>query len=100
MTKILSAAIVAALVAFPAFAEPVTRTATYDGPKYSGTWTGTRDREARTVTRDTDVFRNSDGVQVYDRTATVNRVGGQVTRSVDTTRAKGFNPRKRFGGRR
>ena len=100
MTKLYPTVIVAALIATPLFAEPVTRSATYEGPKYSGTWTGTRDREARTVTRDTDVYRNSDGVQVYDRTATVNRAGGQVTRRVETTRAKGFHPRKRLGGRR
>ncbi len=82
-----------------ALAEPKTRTYTYDGPNRTGSHVVTRDTETRTTTRDTDVFRKSDGTQLYARDATVTRVGGQVTRSVDVTRQQGFRPRARIGRR-
>jgi hypothetical protein len=44
-----------------ALAEPVTRTVTIDTPRYEGTRTTTRDREAGTMVRDTEVTRRSDG---------------------------------------
>lgn len=44
-----------------ALAEPVTRTATIDTPRYEATRTITRDREAGTVVRDTQVTRRADG---------------------------------------
>lgn len=44
-----------------ALADPVTRTVTIDGPRVEGSRTVTRDREAGTVVRDTELTRRSDG---------------------------------------
>ncbi len=44
-----------------ALAEPETRTVTIDGPRVQGTRTVTRDRDAGTLTRDTQLTRRSDG---------------------------------------
>jgi hypothetical protein len=44
-----------------ALAEPVTRTVGIDTPRYEGSRTITRDREAGTIVRDTRVTRRSDG---------------------------------------
>lgn len=64
-----------ALLGVPAasLAEPVTRTATIDTPRYEGSRTVTRDREAGTLTRDTSVTRRSDGATAtrhYERRRT------------------------------
>lgn len=165
-----------------AVAEPVTRTTTYDGPKYEGIRMVTRDAGAGTVTRDVDATRKSDGATasrdysrtrtdmgvaasgsatgfggktrsfdyartrtdngyvargmatgrngqsyalsaqgtrtdggytrdktitngagatLYDRSVVATRENGLVSRSVNTTRAQGFHPRRQFGfGRR
>ena len=171
-TLCIATALVAILTA-PAMAEPVTKTVAIDKPTYSGTRTVTRDKEAGTFLRDTDLTRKSDGATaerdasrtktatgyvasgtnrgfdgrtshfdathirnetggtttgtatarngqtysfgssrtktetgfianqhvansagttVYNRDARVTRANGQVTRSVDVTRAQGFHP--------
>lgn len=83
-----------------ALAEPKTRTVTVDTPNYEGTRTVTRDREAGSVSRDTEVTRLSDGAtrtRNYDRQRTANgvtasgattRFNGQ-TRNFDYTRTRG-----------
>lgn len=55
--------IIAAALTTPAaaLAEPRTRTVTWDTPRFDGSRTVTRDREAGTVVRDTTVTRNRDG---------------------------------------
>jgi hypothetical protein len=169
----LFAAAIAALLAGPAFAAPVTKTVTIDKPKYEITRTTVRDKEAGTFVRAADVTRKADGATaerhdertrtatgftasgeasnfagktrsydltrtrtetgattdgsytrpdgktftvagertrtetghtssrtitnaagetVFDRDVSVSRAGGQVTRSVDVTRAQGFHP--------
>lgn len=179
MKMILIVPLVAALIAGPALAEPVTKTVTRDGPKYDSTRTTVRDKEAGTLSRDATVTRDSDGATatrsydrartdtgatasgsrtgfngktstfdlertktangsttvgtatgpnggtlnytgsrertdhgytanqtvvnghgttVYDRNVSQTRADGQVTRSVDVTRAAGFHPRHSFGG--
>lgn len=74
MTKIHVAAIAAILTApAAALAEPVAKTITIDRPKYEGTKTVTRDREAGTVSKDAEVTRKSDGATAtreYDRQRT------------------------------
>lgn len=135
----------AALAATTAVAEPVTKTITFDRPNYDATRVVVRDKDARTLTRDTDVIRERDGATasrdysrtrtdsgfvaegsqtgfggrtytydaarvrtasgynsdrtvtgansspLYNRNVAVDRSGGNVTRSVDVTRAKGFH---------
>lgn len=71
-----------------AFAEPVTRTVTFDGPRYQGTRTITRDREAGTVTRDARVTRRSDGA-VATRHVELQRTESGVTGSGTVTRFNG-----------
>ena len=47
MKKLIAITLSATLLAGAAFAEPVTRTSTFDGPKASGTKTTTTDSSAR-----------------------------------------------------
>jgi hypothetical protein len=64
---------VAMLGASAAFAEPVTKTVTVDRPNHEGTRVIVRDKDAGTMTRDTDVTRKSDGATAsrdYSRTRT------------------------------
>ena len=71
-----------------ALAEPVTRTISVDTPRYEGTRTTTRDREAGTFARDTDLVRTSDGAvaaRSYDR----QRTDGGALHSGSTTRFDG-----------
>ena len=85
MTKLLWAGAAAAIFATGALADPVTRTITIDTPRYEGARTITRDREAGTLSRDTDLTRKSDGATAsreYDRqrTATGYTAEGSLTR--------------------
>jgi hypothetical protein len=80
--KVLMLAGLAAVAATGAAAQ--TRTWTYDGPKYSGTRTVERDKEAGTLSRDVEVTRKSDGATAsrsYDRQRTENgyTATGQAT---------------------
>ena len=91
MTKLFLAG-AAAILASGAFADPVTRTVTIDTPKYDGTKTVTRDKEAGTLTRDTDVTRKSDGATAsrdYERqrTDTGFTTSGTATRFNGDTRS-------------
>ena len=61
MKKLIAITLSATLLAGAAFAEPVTRTSTFDGPKASGTKTSVRDKEAGTFSSDKIVTRKSDG---------------------------------------
>jgi len=61
MNKILLVPALAAILAVPALAEPVTKTVTIDRPNIDGTRTITRDKEAGTLSVDTQVTRASDG---------------------------------------
>jgi hypothetical protein len=75
-----------------AFAEPVTRTVTFDTPRYDGTRTTTRDREAGSLERDTVLTRSSDGavaIRSYDRqrTDTGASLSGSTTRFNGDTRS-------------
>jgi len=75
-----------------AFAEPVTRTITVDTPRYDGTRTTTRDREAGTLERDSILTRGSDGAvatRSYDRQRTDAGalVSGSTTRFDGDTRS-------------
>jgi hypothetical protein len=73
MIKTLIVPALAAVLAVPAFAEPVTKTVTIDRPNYDGTRTIVRDKDAGTLSRDTQVTRASDGATAsreYDRTRT------------------------------
>lgn len=99
MKTLLLIASAAALAATAAYAEPVTRTVTVDGPKYDGTRTIVRDKEAGTLTRETDVVRERDGATAsrdYSRTRTdagVSVSGSQTgfagrTRSYDYDRTR------------
>ena len=75
MNKLLLGGLAATLVAPAALAEPVTRTYTIDTPKVEGTKTVTRDREAGTVAKDSELTRKSDGATAtreYDRAKTEN----------------------------
>jgi hypothetical protein len=83
------------------------RTRTDTGSTTSGTATGRNGQRytlsgSRTKTETGHVANqnivNGNGRTVYNRDATVSRSGGNVTRSVDVTRAKGFHPRQ-AGGR-
>lgn len=73
MKKFLLVPALVAILAGPAFAEPVTKTITIDRPNVDGTRTIVRDREAGTLTRDTEVTRASDGATAtrhYERART------------------------------
>jgi hypothetical protein len=63
----------ASMLAGPAFAAPTTKTVTVDTPKYEGSRTISRDKEAGIFSRDAEVTRKSDGVTAtseYDRVRT------------------------------
>jgi len=73
MTKLIFAGAAALLATTAANADPVTRTYTIDTPNYEGEKTVTRDREAGTVSKDSELTRKSDGAvatREYDRART------------------------------
>lgn len=73
MSKILLVPALAAFLAVPALAEPVTKTITIDRPNVDGARTIVRDKEAGTISVDTQVTRASDGATAtreYDRART------------------------------
>ena len=73
MKKFLLVPALAAILAGPVMAEPVTKTVTIDRPNYDGTATIVRDKEAGTLSRDTQVTRASDGAiatREFDRART------------------------------
>ncbi len=73
MKKFLLVPALAAILAGPVMAEPVTKTVTIDRPNYDGTRTTVIDKDAGTLSRDTQVTRASDGATAtreYDRTRT------------------------------
>ena len=73
MNKLMLVPALAAILAGPALAEPVTKTVTIDRPKVEGTRTTVIDKEAGTLVRDTDLTRKSDGATAerdYQRTRT------------------------------
>lgn len=73
MNKFLIVPALAAILAGPALAEPVTKTVTIDRPNYDGTRTTVIDKDAGTLSRDVQVTRASDGATAtrsYDRTRT------------------------------
>jgi hypothetical protein len=73
MKKFLLVPALAAILAGPVMAEPVTKTVTIDRPNYDGTTTIVRDKDAGTLSRDTQVTRASDGATAtreYDRART------------------------------
>jgi hypothetical protein len=95
----LFAAAIAALLAGPAFADPVTKTVTIDKPKYEITRTTVRDKEAGTFVRDTEATRKADGATATRhneraRTETGFTASGEATnfagktRSYDLTRTR------------
>jgi hypothetical protein len=62
-----------AALATPALADPVTKTVTIDKPNFEGTRIIVRDKEAGTLSRDSEVTRKSDGAiatRSYDRART------------------------------
>jgi hypothetical protein len=75
-----------ALLATGAVAQ--TRTQTFDGPKFEGSRTVTRDREAGTLSRDVEVTRKSDGA-VATRSFDRQRTENGVTASGGATNFKG-----------
>jgi hypothetical protein len=75
-----------ALLATGAIAQ--TRTQTFDGPKFEGTHTVTRDRDAGTLSRDLEVTRKSDGA-VATRSFDRQRTEDGVTASGSATNFKG-----------
>lgn len=71
--KLMLGGLAAMLAATAALADPVTRTYTIDTPKYEGEKTVTRDREAGTVAKDSELTRKSDGavaIREYDQART------------------------------
>jgi hypothetical protein len=91
MKKYILVSIAALAASGAAFAEPVTRTTTYDGPKVDAVRVTVRDRAAGTYSRDTTATRASDGATAtrsYDRTHT----NGGVTANGTAT---GFNGKTR-----
>lgn len=71
-----------------ALAEPRTRTVIIDSPRFEGSRTATRDREAGTLSRDAEITRRSDGAtrtREYER----QRTDSGVTASGSTTRFNG-----------
>ena len=92
MRFIATAGLAALLAAAPAFAEPVTRTVTVDTPRYEGSRTITRDREAGTLARDSELTRRSDdavAARSFDRqrTETGAELSGSTTRFDGATRS-------------
>jgi len=88
-----------------ALAEPVTRTVTIDTPRYEGSRTATRDREAGTVVRDATVTRREDGAVAtrhFERRRTAEGVSGSGTatgfnggtRSFEFSRVRGAEARR------
>lgn len=75
-------------LATAAVAEEKTRTVTFDGPRYEGTRTTTRDREAGSLSRDTSVTRKADGA-VATREFDRQRTEGGVTASGSGTNFAG-----------
>jgi hypothetical protein len=75
-----------ALLATGALAQ--TRTQTFNGPKFEGSRTVTRDREAGTLSRDVEVTRKSDGA-VATRSFDRRRTDDGVTASGSATNFKG-----------
>jgi hypothetical protein len=67
-----------------------------NGQTYTGTANRTRTDTGYASNRN---VVNGNGATVYNRDAVVDRSGGNVTRSVDVTRAKGFHPRHAVGRR-
>ena len=73
MNKLLIAAIASTLFAGGALADPVTKTVTIDKPNFEGSRTVVRDKEAGTLSRDSELTRKSDGataMRSYDRART------------------------------
>ena len=92
MKKILLVPALAAIFAVPAMAEPMTKTVTIDRPNIDGTRTITRDKEAGTLSVDTQVTRASDGATAsreLDRTRTADgfTVSGSSTNFDGQTRS-------------
>ncbi len=99
MKSVLIALTVASLGATAAFAEPRTRTTSFEGPNATGTRVTVRDPAAGTLSRDTSVTRTSDGAtatRTYDRGRTESGVSasgsatgfGGKTRSFDYDRTR------------
>ena len=79
-----------------AFAEPVTRSTTYDGPKVDATRVAVRDKAAGTYSRDTTATRASDGATAtrsYDRARTDTSVtaSGSATGFAGKTRSYDYD---------
>ena len=73
MNKLLIAAIASTLFAGSALADPVTKTVTIDKPNFEGSRTVVRDKEAGTLSRDSELTRKSDdatAMRSYDRART------------------------------
>lgn len=99
MNKFLLVPALAAVLSIPAMAEPVTKTVTIDRPNIDGTRTIVRDREAGSLSVNTQVTRASDGATAtreYDRARTADgftasgsstNFDGQ-TRSFERTRTR------------
>ena len=75
-----------------------TATGTATGPN-GGTlnYTGSRERTDHGFTANQNIV-NGQGRTLYNRDVVQSRANGEVTRSVDVTRAVGFNPRHFAGG--
>lgn len=71
-----------------AIAEPVSRTVTIDTPRFDGTRTTTRDREAGTLARETSLTRASDGA-VATRSFDRQRTDAGALLSASSTRFNG-----------
>lgn len=92
MHKFLLVPALAAILAVPALAEPVTKTITIDRPNVDGTRTIVRDKEAGTLSVDTQVTRASDGATAtreYDRVRTADgfTASGSSTNFAGETRS-------------
>ncbi len=73
MNKLLIAVIASTLCAGSALADPVTKTVTIDKPNFEGSRTVIRDKDAGTLSRDSELTRKSDGATAtrsYDRART------------------------------
>lgn len=73
MNKLLIAAIASTLFAGAALADPVTKTVTIDKPNFEGSRTVIRDKDAGTLSRDSELTRKRDGATAtrsYDRART------------------------------
>ena len=99
MKKFLLVPALAAIIVGPVMAEPVTKTITIDRPNYDGTTTIVRDKDAGTLSRDTQITRASDGATAtreFDRARTANgsTASGSATnfdgktRSFENTRTR------------